>query len=100
LNVVITDQNAASDYRRFMPSPAGLAIVDRAMVFADDWRHPGDPAAFYRHRSVKCAEVLVPDTVPPKYVIGAYASGSVAQGALSVCAPKLPVVINAHMFFR
>lgn len=98
--VVITDQNAASPYRRFMSSPSGLAAVDHAMVFADDWRHPGNPAAYYRHRSVKCAEVLVPDVVPPEYLLGAYASGFAAQRALAQCAPQLPVVINAHVFFR
>jgi hypothetical protein len=69
--VVVTDQNAASNYCRFMPSPSGLALVDGAMVFADDWRHPANPAAYYRHRSVKCAEVLVPDAVPPEYLLGA-----------------------------
>ena len=63
-DVVITDQNAASGYCRFMPSPQGLAMVDGAMVFADDWRHPGNPGAYYRHRSIKCAEVLVPEEVP------------------------------------
>jgi len=98
--VVITDQNAASDYCRFMPSPNGLKFVDCEMVFADDWRHPGDRAAFYWHRSVKCAEVLVPDAVPPNYVVGAYASGPAAENRLTGCAPALPVVINPHMFFR
>jgi hypothetical protein len=98
--VVITDQNAASDYCRFMPSPGGLAVVDRDMVFANDWRHAGNPAAYYRHRSVKCAEVLVPDTVPPKDLLGAYASGPTAEAALGACAPELSVTINAHIFFR
>jgi ssDNA thymidine ADP-ribosyltransferase, DarT len=99
-NVVITDQNAASDYCRFSPSPAGLAGVDREMVFAEDWRHPGNPAAYYRHRSVKCAEVLVPEAIPPKFVLGAYASGPAAQAALAGCAPNLSVAIDPNMFFR
>ena len=99
-SVVITDQNAASDYCRFMPSPGGLEVVDRDMVFADDWRHAGNPAAYYRHRSVKCAEVLVPDAVSAKYVVGAYASGPIAEQALAACAPELSVTINAHIFFR
>jgi ssDNA thymidine ADP-ribosyltransferase, DarT len=99
-HVVITDQNAASPYRRFMPSPNGLAAIDRAMVFADDWRHPGNPPAYFRHRSVKCAEVLVPDVVPREYVLSAYASGPTAQNALAQDAPHLPAVINGHIFFR
>lgn len=99
-NVVITDQNATSDYCRFMLSPGGLAAVDGDMVFADDWRHEGNPPAYYRHRSVKCAEVLVPDVVPSQYIFGSYASGPVAQAALRECAPELPVAINPHIFFR
>jgi len=98
--VIVTDQNAASDYRRFMPSPDGLAMVDASMVFADDWRHPNDQAAFWRHRSVMCAEVLVPDSVPPGFVTGAYVSGATARTALGACAPALPSTVNAHMFFQ
>lgn len=99
-NVVITDQNAASNYRRFMAAPAGLEVVDREMVFADDWRHQDNPPAYFRHRSVKCAEVLVPDAVPPKFILGAYVSGPVGHTALTKCAPKLTAVVNSHIFFR
>lgn len=98
--VVITDQNAASGYRLFLPSPRGLAFVDREMVFAEDWTHPGDSAAYYRHRSVKCAEVLVPDLVPTEFVAGAYVSGEAARMALAALAPALPAVVNADMFFQ
>jgi ssDNA thymidine ADP-ribosyltransferase, DarT len=78
-NVFIADQNAASKHSRFASSPAGLVNVDREMVFAEDWRHPGDPAAYQRHKRMKCAEALVPDAVPPGYLMGAYVSGSQAQ---------------------
>jgi hypothetical protein len=70
------------------------------MVFADDWRHPGNPAAYYRHRSVKCAEVLVPDAVSPDYVLGAYVSGPRAKQLLTERTPGLTVAISAHMFFQ
>jgi len=98
--VIVTDQNAASDYRRFMPSPDGLALVDREMVFADDWTHPGNLPAFYRHRSVKCAEVLVPDLVPSQFVTGAYVSGEAGRTALAPCASTLPLTVNAEVFFQ
>jgi hypothetical protein len=98
--VVITDQNAASNYRLFLPSPSGLKAIDRDMVFADDWRHPGNAAAFYRHRSVKCAEVLVPDRVPALHIVGAYVSCPAAERAILEQAPALCVAINDHLFFR
>lgn len=97
---IVTDQNAASGYALFAPSPGGLAFVDRAMVFADDWRHPGNLIAYYRHRSIKCAEVLVPDVVAPDFVLGAYVSCQESGQMLSSDCPGLPATENRHLFFR
>lgn len=99
-NVVITDQNAASDYRRFSPAPGGLSIIDEAKVFAGYWTHPQDPIAELRHKSVKCAEVLVPDLVDAGYIFGAYVSNAGSSASLTEQAPGLQVAINAHLFFR
>lgn len=98
--VIITDQNAASDYRRFMAAPAGLSSIDEGMVFAEYWTHPDDQIAEWRHKSVKCAEVLVPDSVDPTYILGAYVSNAGSSEALAQQAPSLQVTINAHLFFR
>lgn len=98
--VVVTDQNAASPYCLFKPASSGLSSVDFAMVFADDWRHPGDPTAYYRHRSVKCAEVLVPDAVNPDFIMGAYVSCEPSRDQMAADTPGLPVEINQHLFFR
>lgn len=63
---VITDCNAASDWVRFL-HPRQWAAVDFDDVFAEDWRHPGNPPRYYQHKSRKCAEVLVPHRVAPKW---------------------------------
>jgi hypothetical protein len=97
---VITDMNAAKRICRFAPAPDGLIHVDRAMVFAEDWRHPGDPIAYDRHKAIKCAEVLIPDKVSPVYIIGAYVSCSEVATAVSRIAPDLPVTIDGPLFFR
>ena len=39
--VVIADQNAASDYVRFANASVGLALIDHDTVFAEYWTHPG-----------------------------------------------------------
>jgi ssDNA thymidine ADP-ribosyltransferase, DarT len=70
--VVITDRNAASPYVRWAKAPAGLAIVDRELTYASDWRHQ-DQIEYWRRKSHKCAEVLVPDKVEPGYILGGYA---------------------------
>lgn len=98
-NVVITDSNAASKYARFVPAPMGLAIVDRERTFAEWWTHP-DLIEKWRHSAQKCAEVLVPDRVPPEYIFGAYVSNQQSKEALERLAPNLPVVVNANMFFQ
>lgn len=98
--VVVCGQNAASGYARFDNVADGLARIDRDVVFAEDWRHPGDPPAYYHHKSVKCAEVLVPDRVPPSHVQGAYVSCASSKQMLIGLAPSLHVVVDAHLFFQ
>jgi len=97
--VVVTDGNAASKYVSFRPAPAGLAIVDRNRTFAEWWTHD-DQIEQWRHSSQKCAEVLVPDAVPARYVIGAYVSCDDSQRTLRRLAPNLPITVDSHLFFR
>jgi len=68
---VLTDCNASSDYVRFL-HPSQWKLLDFDDIYSMDWRHPGDPAAYYRHRSRKCAEVLVPHHVQAQFLTGAY----------------------------
>ena len=88
-NVVISDQNAASDHVRFAPALHGLRLVERDAVFARSWKHP-DQIAEWRHKSAKCAEVLVPDRVEPGHVAGAYAASGAVAGKLRALAPGWP----------
>lgn len=99
-NVVITDQNAASGYVRFAPAPIGLQIVDQELVFAEYWTHRDNPIEEMRHRSAKCAEVLVPDCVDPHFILGAYVSCDAARAAIEALGLDLPVTIDSHLFFR
>lgn len=98
-NVVITDQNASSSYVRFGRAPDFLSFVDREWLFAEYWTHPGDPIEQMRHKSVKCAEVLVPDSVHPRFITGAYVSCEESRQTLSPEAPTLNVTINPQLFF-
>lgn len=98
-DVVICANNASSDYRRFAPAPRGLTLINRDRVFAEWWTHPNDQIEQWRHASEKCAEVLVPDRVPPQYILGAYVSCVQAMAALRGVAPELPVAIDTHLFF-
>jgi len=97
--VIVTDRNAAASIASFRPVETGLALLDREQVFADDWRHPGDELEYLKHRSIKCAEVLVPNQIPSTYIIGAYVSGMQSRVKLTRIAPNLQLTIDPHLFF-
>ena len=97
---IIADRNASSDYARFGPAPDALKMVDEDLVFADDWTNPYDQIAEWRHKSVKCAEVLVPNQIPPEYIFGVYASGTKSSRQIQTIDPTIPATINGHLFFQ
>ena len=98
--VVITDMNAAAEglYVSFKAAPAGLQIVDRASTFAEYWTDP-DQIQYYRKKSAKCAEVLVPDHVAPQYIQGCYVSCAGSRDRVLAISPAIKVVVDAHLFF-
>ena len=96
---VITDQNAASPYVRFL-APAQWNLLDFDDIYAMDWRHQGDPPAYYRHRSRKCAEVLIPHRIEPAQVLGAYVVDLAAAQRLTNVGFALPITVGAVLFFR
>lgn len=98
-DVIITDQNAASDYVQFLPSPQGLEKLDFELIYAENWKHPDDQIAEWRHSSVKGAEVLVPDRVDPKYIIGAYVYNQQAKKKLEDIGFCGTIEINNGLFF-
>jgi hypothetical protein len=96
--VIVTDRNAASS-ARFSPVSTGLALINRDLVFAEYWNHPGDAIGSYNHKKIMCAEVLVPNFIPFDYIFGAYVSCIQSQTALLAVAPDLEVTIDPHFFF-
>jgi hypothetical protein len=65
-----------------------------------DWRHPDDEIAYRRHKSRKCAEVLVPHVVEPQFLSGAYVIDDAAATRLRAAGFQLQVVVNPVLFFR
>jgi len=96
---VITDQNAASNYVRFY-APNQWRLLDFDDIFARDWTHPDDQIREWRHKSRKCAEVLVPQQVPPNMITSAFVVDEAARGRLNQAGFALPIVINPDFFFR
>jgi hypothetical protein len=96
--VVISDRNAARDFARFSPAPEGFSIVDKELAFAEYWLN-ADPIREYEMKGAKCAEVLVPHRVDPKFVTGAYVACAEAERNLTRYCKTIPVTLNPHLFF-
>jgi len=99
IGVVFTDQNAASAYVRFYRVQDGIEGMNFDMIYADDWRHPDDQVKYWRHSSIKCAEVLVPNVVEPRFITGAYVYDTSVQSQVAGLWPELPTVVNKAVFF-
>ena len=97
-NVVIADRNASSDYVRFLRSPDGLRAVDFSLVFAHYWTDE-DPFEQMKKKSIKCAEVLVPNVVTFDFVEGAYVASQAAEKLLLNQGFPLPITRNPQLFF-
>ena len=101
--VVISDGNASSGYVRFYPAPDGLRVIDKDLVFARVWHHD-DLIEKFRHASMKCAEVLVPDKVPKEFILGAYVSCEDSKVNLYDIMKEIKsdflISVNADLFFQ
>lgn len=96
--VILADQNASSSYVRFL-SHAQIDLIDFERVFAEYWHYPDDQIASWRHKSIKCAEVLVPKRIDPEFVVGAYVAMEGGKKTLRDIGFNRSVSINRYLFF-
>jgi len=101
-NVVISGGNASSEYTRFHPSPEGMKNLDKSLVYAENWID-NDPFQYWRRKSAVCAEVLVPYSVPPRFLKGIYVSCQDAYQKVTELLKSSPLVesvsLNPRLFF-
>lgn len=95
--VVITDRNASSKYVRFL-HPSQAHLLDYEAIFAVDWWHP-DQFEYFARKSKKCAEILIPHCVEPRFLTGAYAVDPGVTSRLKGAGFDLPVAVEPGMFF-
>ena len=96
--VMLTDQNAASDYVRFLNPTERNDYIKFEWVFADDWTD-SEQITQWRKASAKCAEVLIPHCVESEYIIGAYVGNTIAKEKLLKIGFRLDIEENKHIFF-
>lgn len=100
-DVVIADRNASSGYAKFDNSTNGLIGIDKERVFAKYWTHDNELETLI-HKSVMCAEVLVPNKISSDFIIGVYTScQETLEKLLSFMESKsIEIAVNPHIFFR
>lgn len=98
-NVIISDRNAASNWARFNSVIDGLAALNKNKIYARYWSNARDQYELWEQKSIKCAEVLVPDNVEPKYILGAYVANETALKAFQKLNIQLTVSIRRDIFF-
>ena len=96
--VIVTDRNAASSYARFRPMASGIEVLDKDLVYARYWTHQ-DPYEAMTQKSIKCAEVLVPDRVDPTFITGVYVANKLGLAAFQNAYGALPATVKQDMFF-
>lgn len=97
--IIIADKNAASDYVGFFNVTDGLASLNKDELFAQFWLH-ADRIEYFRHSAIKCAEVLVPNKVDPKYILGVLVANQTALAAFNKLKIELTVEIKSDIFFQ
>lgn len=95
---VLTDCNASSRYVRFL-SIDQVSEIDLEAIYSNDWRHPDDRIAYFRHKSQMCAEFLVPDRLPPEFIDGAYVVDPATNHRLRSTGFPHPITVNGELFF-
>ena len=99
LGVVVADRNASSDYVTFytLSESAGKLDVDR--IYAKYWKHD-DQIEEWEHKSIICAEVLVPHIVNAKHIVGAYVTSEHSKESLLRADFDREILVNPDMFFN
>lgn len=78
---IITDQNAACRTVRFYDAASGIESIDFTKVFSNTWIHD-DIYETSLHKKIKCAEILIPNSVSYDYIIGACVLNEISKTEL------------------
>ena len=96
---VVADQNASSKYVKFSEPAEGLKLLDYRMVYAKDWRDE-DQFTYMKKKSHKCAELLIPDRVPPEFIDAIAVKNTQDQDRVKMLVhSNIVICLQPHLFF-
>ena len=79
--VVVTDMNAAASFSKFLTPREGLDEIDFSVINTVYWNDFDPVIKDYKKKHI-CAEVLVPDKVPPQLIKGILVPNSMMKCTL------------------
>lgn len=102
--LVIADGNLAAPHSQTFLGVANLGKVDKLAVQARSWVRPTgikrlDAMSTAERKRRLCAEVLVPERVPPEFIEGVYASNNMMAAAAELLYPVVPTSLRPDLFF-
>lgn len=98
-NVVISDRNASSDYASFHEPMKILDKLDYAMIYAKSWVDD-NYYLMLKKKSIKCAEVLIPEKILPQYIVGAAVKNQEDKERLQEMGFNKKIYIEKELFFK
>ena len=96
--VVVSDRNASSAYASFYPPLIGLQMINFQLVYAPDWRDE-NIYEYYKKKSIKCAEVLIPYSIPFDFIVGAAVYSIESKQKLNNIGFNKTVFVDPQFFF-
>lgn len=98
-DVVVADRNASSNYVRFLEPQYALDRLDINLIYAEFW-NDDNRFEYLKKKSIKCAELLVPYTINPDYIIAAAVKNDNDKNRLIRMGFNKRIYVDKHLFFE
>ena len=96
---VLADRNAATSLARFYSPLEGIEQLDFQKIHATYWIDP-NPIVQREQKAIKCAEILIPDSIPTEYIVGAYVVNKTSAALLKSSGFQKQITVNSKVFFK
>lgn len=96
---ILTDGNAAAGLTKFYSPEDGIRNIPFDIVFERNWNKPDDYDKML-HKIRKCAEVLIPHSIPYDYICGAYVLNELVKQKMINYGFDKEIVINPSVFYH
>ena len=96
---ILADRNAAAYLARFYTPLEGMERLDFQKIHAQYWTDP-NPLVQREKKAIKCAEILIPHSIPADYIVGAYVAGRKSSERLKAYGFDKKIVVNPEVFYK